>query len=108
MNVQWREFIEGDEVDGHGNTVEEWADPVDRQVIGWAPPSTEEPELAGHNRDVVDLEMMVAADWMSSPRDRVTLPDLGQFEQIGKVETTSGNPFGWIPGHIVNLKQVNG
>lgn len=107
FTIQWMAYS-GEGEDAHGNTVDVWAAPADRQVIGWGSPSTTEPKLAGHNRDVVEIELLVPSDWASHPRDRGILPDLGQVEQIGKVESTAGNPFGWVPGHIVNLRQVNG
>lgn len=43
--------------DAHGNPVEGWAAPVDRAVHGWAAPTTDEPKLAGHDRDVVEVEL---------------------------------------------------
>ena len=107
FDVGYKPFVEGAE-DAHGNPTEGWGPVEPRKVIGWGAPQSSEPKLAGHDRDVVDIEMAVPAAWQSTPRDRIILPELGEMEQIGITETNSGNPFGWVPGHIVNLRQVNG
>jgi hypothetical protein len=108
FTVQYLEYSASGGVDAHGNEIAGWADPVERQVIGWGVPDTSEPAVVGHDRDTVDIDLFVPADWVSSPQDRVVLPDMGQMEQIGHVQFTTGNPFGWVPGHVVKLKQVNG
>ena len=46
-------------VDDYGNPVESWATAVDRKVHGWSAPRTSEPKLAGHDRDVVEVELLV-------------------------------------------------
>lgn len=45
--------------DGYGDPVDSWSDPVERRVHGWSTPRTSEPKLAGHDRDVVDVELLV-------------------------------------------------
>lgn len=45
-------------IDDYGNPAESWAAPVDRKVHGWSTPRTSEPKLAGHNRDVVEIELL--------------------------------------------------
>ncbi len=109
----WSEGVEDD----WGNTVSGWADPVERPVYGWGAPQSSEPKLAGHDRDVVEVELLVPPDFSCSPRDRIVLdgvldPDTGQwsneYEVIGHPEMYSHNPFGWNPGGVVNLKAVSG
>lgn len=48
--------------DAHGNPVESWSAPVERAVHGWAAPRTDEPKLAGHDRDIVEIELY-APEW---------------------------------------------
>lgn len=48
--------------DAHGNPIESWSAPIERDVHGWAAPTTDEPKLAGHDRDIVELELY-APDW---------------------------------------------
>lgn len=45
-------------IDDYGNPVESWAAEVDRRVHGWSTPRTAEPKLAGHDRDVVEIELL--------------------------------------------------
>lgn len=93
--------------DAWGNTVSGWADPVEKRVYGWGAPATSEPKVAGHNRDVVELELLVPPGFECSPHDRMVLDSL-EYEVIGGVEMFDHNPFGWNPGGIVNLRRVSG
>lgn len=76
-------------------------------VAGWAVPRTDEPKLAGHNRETVDVEL-IAPTGAFQPTDAVLLPDRSQvLEVIGEPENYEHNPFGFAPGvEIVNLKGV--
>lgn len=103
--------------DDWGNTTAGWAPPVARRVYGWGAPQTSEPKVAGHDRDVVEVELLVPPGYTSSPRDRVILDfdedtwvdgETPEFEVIGHPEMFDHNPFGWDPGGVVNLKAVSG
>lgn len=93
--------------DAHHNPVDAWSAPVPQPVIGWGPPATAEPKIAGQDRVVVDQELLVPPEFVCGPRDRMTLNGK-LYEVIGEVEGTAGNPFLWIPGGVVNLKRVDG
>nr|DAW17871.1 MAG TPA: Minor capsid protein [Caudoviricetes sp.] len=93
--------------DDWGNTVSGWSDPVDKPVYGWGAPVTSEPKLAGHDRDVVEIELLVPPGFECSPRDRMVL-DGDEYEVIGGTEMYDHNPFGWNPGGVVNLRAVSG
>ncbi|MGO3325318.1 hypothetical protein [Gordonia sp. (in: high G+C Gram-positive bacteria)] len=93
--------------DAHGNPVESWATPVVREVYGWGSPQTSEPKLAGHDREIVEVELLVPPGFSCSARDRMVLDGV-EFEVIGGPEMFDHNPFGWNPGGIVNLKKVDG
>ena len=93
--------------DAWGNTVEGWAEPVTKKVYGWGAPQTSEPKLAGHDRDIVELELLVPPDFVCSARDRMVLDGV-EYDVIGEPEQYSHNPFGWNPGGIINLRAVNG
>jgi hypothetical protein len=50
--------------DEYGNPVESWGQPESLSVCGWSSPGTggrygSEPKLAGHDRVVVDVELLV-------------------------------------------------
>lgn len=45
--------------DAHGNETDVWSEPIERAVHGWSAPRTDEPKLAGHDRDVVEVELLV-------------------------------------------------
>lgn len=108
----------GDGEDANGNTVEVWAPPVAKKVYGWGAPQTSEPKLAGHDRDVVETELLVPPGFQCAAKDRMILdfnPDVPWVEDlnlehpvIGSPEMFDHNPFGWDPGGIINLKRTNG
>ncbi|MGW6121502.1 hypothetical protein ACWFRF_20840 [Nocardia sp. NPDC055165] len=92
--------------DDHGNEIPVWAAPVDVPAIWW-PASTSEPQLAGHDRVVVDMVAAVASSLAVSPHDRLVL-DTAEFEVIGA-------PSGWDRGpgrrarrKLLNLRRVDG
>lgn len=57
FTVGHRVYRAGGETD-YG-TAESWDAPVERAVHGWSAPRTSEPKLAGHDRDVVEIELLV-------------------------------------------------
>lgn len=79
-----------------------------KKVYGWSTPSTTEPKLAGHDRVVVDVELLVPPGFGVGPHDLVDLPDVGQFEVIGEPEDFTKGPFGFQPGAVINLRKVDG
>lgn len=76
-------------------------------VYGWSVPQSSEPKLAGHDRLIVDIELIAPAGVFVA-RDSVKLPGQDQaLEVVGKPENYSHNPFGWDPrAEIVNLSGV--
>lgn len=77
-------------------------------VIGWSEPSSTEPAVAGHDRVIVDLELLIPPDMQIGPYDLVDIPDLGQFQVIGQPEDLNHGPFLFTPGFRVNLRKVSG
>lgn len=101
--------------DDRNNEIDVWTPALDqpgtpRAVIGWAVPAASEPALAGHDRVVVDVVLGVPPGFVLGAHDVVDLPygPAGQFEVVGKVRGTEGNPFGWAPGGEVGLRRVEG
>jgi len=80
---------------------------TDVAVYGWSTPSSTEPKLAGHDRVIVDQELLVPPDSTISAHDLVDLPD-GQYQVIGEAEDFNSGPFGWQPGKVINLRRVTG
>lgn len=93
--------------DAHGNPVEHWLPAVPKPVYGWGAPQTSEPKLAGHDREIVEVELLVPPGFECSHRDRMVLDGV-EFEVVGGVEMFDHNPFGWNPGGVINLKAVSG
>ena len=91
-----------------GNLVDAWADPVEVPVYGWHTSATHEPQIAGHDRVLVDAQVLAPQSWRPSPRDKVTLPGFGEYQVIGETEDFNHGPFGWEPGNRVNLRKVTG
>lgn len=106
--VQHRAFLAGVE-DEHGNIAEGWADPVPVRAAYWSV-SSSEPQVAGHDRVIVDAAMFVSADTTIGARDRVEIVDLGGvFEVVGLPERYDYGPFEYRPGRCqVNLRRVEG
>lgn len=95
--------------DDRGNVVPAWLPPVTVAVIGWYVSSTHEPQIAGHDRVLVEAQVLAPESWVPSPRDRVHLPGrTGEYEVIGETEDYNHGPFQWRPGNVVNLKKVAG
>lgn len=98
--------------DPRGNPVVTYTPPADQPgtevpVYGWYVPSSTEPALAGHDRVIVDVAMLVPPGFPAGPHDLIDLPD-GQCEVIGYAEDYTHNPFGWGPGGVLNLQRVEG
>lgn len=92
-----------------GDPIEQYADWVTGlPVYGWSPPDSSEPKLAGHEREVVDLELYVPPSFPEvTHRDQVRIR--GEvFAAVGSIERLDGNPFIWNPGGVVNLRKVVG
>lgn len=98
--------------DAHGNEIDVFTPPLDQEgaaqaVYGWSVPSSDSPAVAGHDRVVVDVELLVPPEFPGKPRDVVDLPS-GRFQVVGEVRDYSTGPFGWVPGGVLNLERVDG
>lgn len=77
-------------------------------VSGWSVPRSDEPKLAGHDRLVVDLELLAPVGQFR-PDDKVEIPGEGVFHVVGRPENYEHSPWAsdWSPQtEVVNLKQV--
>ncbi|MFF1531488.1 head-tail adaptor protein [Cellulomonas sp. NPDC058312] len=101
-----RAFI-GSAEDDLGNPTEGWGTAVETSAVWWTPSSvaTSEQKMAGHDRVVVDLVMVVDSATAVGPRDRVVI-DGRDFEVIGYPEDFDHGPW-WQPGRKpVNLRRI--
>ncbi|GAA4758746.1 hypothetical protein [Gordonia alkaliphila] len=106
--VEVREFVDGPP-DDFGVAEPAWTEWASTAVYGWGAPNTTEPKTAGHDRQIVELEVLVPPGFPDlSHRAQVRLPGLGEFDVIGSVERYDHSPFGWNPGAVVNVKKVHG
>ncbi|MFI9507568.1 hypothetical protein [Nocardia sp. NPDC052566] len=101
--------------DAHGNEIALYTPPLDQPgttqpVYGWSIPSSTEPSLAGHDRVLVDVQVLAPPTLHVQPRDVIDLPadPAGQFEMIGYAEDYTKGPFGFQPGAVINLQKVDG
>jgi hypothetical protein len=109
--------------DGNGDPTKVYNPPANEDgtpqaVFGWGTPRAHggggeprEPDVA--ERVIVDVEVYVPPDFVVSARDLIDLPadtsaPAGQFEVIGYAADYNHGPFGWCPGHVVNLRKVEG
>lgn len=76
-------------------------------VYGWSAPLSTEPKLAGHDRVVVDVELLMPPTVPIHAHDLVDLPD-GQYEVVGEPEDYNNGPFNFAPGLVANLRKVSG
>ncbi len=106
-SVEVRHRVDGG-TDDFGNTVRSWSDWSVHVVYGWGAPTTEEPVYAGHDRELVEVLLLVPPEFPHvGHRDQVKL-DGEVFEAIGSSQMFTANPFGWNPGGTVNLRRVVG
>lgn len=99
---------DGGGVDAHGSEIVSWASPVRQPVFGWSVPSSSEPKLAGHNRVVVQIELLAPPAFRVGPYDKVIVPGHGELDVLGVPEDFTHGPFGFMPGLVVNLGKVDG
>ena len=74
-------------------------------VYGWAVPQTVEPLMAGHDRVIVDVQLLAPPEAPIGPYDWVDLPD-GQYEVIGGADDYTHGPFGSPGGLVFNMRKV--
>ncbi|UVK62926.1 head-to-tail stopper [Gordonia phage Hexbug] len=104
-------FLEynGEGHDAYNNTVDGWAEGVDRMIFGANSPETSEDPAAGPDRTVITRKLLIPPGQRYNPRDRVVLADEPGFTY--EVEGTSSdghNPYGWNPGGTVTVRRVDG
>lgn len=108
FDVLHRQFSSG-AADSYGNPSASWSVGVAKKFVTFAAPRTSEPKLAGHDRDVVELELIVLPGFGAvSHRDRMVI-DGATFEVVGGIEDYSKNPWRNDFGcYTINLKAVHG
>lgn len=97
----------GEVTDPFGNVVASWSEPEPVKVYGWEAPKTDEPELAGHDRVIVDLVVLTPPNVPIGAHDRVVVTGR-EFEVIGEIEDAGNGPFGFDPGSRIKLRRVEG
>lgn len=93
--------------DAHGNAIPTFAAAVDTPAFWWTPTSTE-PRLAGQDRVIVDMFVVVDSATAVYPHDRIDVEDR-EFEVIGEPEDYDHGPFGYSPRRRpIALRRVDG
>ena len=93
--------------DAHGRPTETWAEPVDHKVYGWYFVTTDEPQEATHEGQLVDVKVLVPLGFTCTPQDRIVVNSTS-YDVIGEIEDYNHGPFGYRPGGVVKLRKVIG
>lgn len=93
--------------DPRGNRIETWSDPVSTPVYGWGPPQSAEPDIPGHDRVTVDLELYVPPGFRATAHDKIVLEG-EEFDVVGRPADYGHGPFGYNPGAVVKLTRTEG
>lgn len=105
FTVGHRAYAGTDEDDGHGNEIGEYGDAVEIAAFWYAPPSSE-PFLAGHDRVIVDLVVVVDAGLTISAHDLLVVD--GQDYEVVAQEDYEHGPW-WQPSRKpVNVRRIDG
>lgn len=90
-----------------GNEVEFWGAPEEHLAFSAEPPVSTEPERAGHDRVIVDMNLYAPVSIGYGPKDRVTIYG-HRFEVIGYPQDPNMGPW-WKPGLCtIKLRRVEG
>ena len=95
-----------DAEDSWGTKHSVWTDPVEIEVLGWAPPSpdTEIRDIGTGTRRDLDL---YSPTGFARPGDQVVIEG-DRYEVIGYPEDFTHGPFGFPAGYRINLQRVEG
>lgn len=88
----------GNQSGGHG-AAESW------MVVGVEPSVSTEPEVAGHDRVVVDAKMYAPTTMAPSPDDRVTVRGM-VFDVVGYPQDADLGPWWDLPLSTILLRRV--
>lgn len=89
-------------------TADSYATPVDRQVFGWYPGSSQLDDSSDYTRRIVQSVVVMAPDTSPySPRDKIAL-SVGDEWFVTDVNDYTTGPFGYRPGGTITIEQVSG
>lgn len=77
-------------------------------VYGWYMPDSTEPAIAGSNRVLVSVVLLVPETFSVGPHDKVIVPGYGELDVLGLPQDYNHGPFNWRPGYAVNLGRADG
>lgn len=104
--VSWESFDAG-AVNAHGNPVDGWLAPVEVGIYAFNPGTTEDVELAGHDRDMQSPSLYVPSSVVMGARDRVTAR--GNLYEVDGATRVFRNPYGArMDGNQIDLTRVEG
>lgn len=98
---RWVDGVEDD----LGNVTGGYGAPEPHMVIGVEPTISTEPELAGHDRVVVDAKMYAPLNMRPVPQDRVTVRGM-VFDVIGYPQDADLGPWWDLPCSTILLHRV--
>ena len=107
FTVGHRRYDTSRPTDELGNQVDFWFPAELKPVYGWGAPNRSAPKVIGHDRVVVEIELLVPLEFECGPHDRMVL-DGDEYDVVGGVEMYDHSPFGWNPGGVVNLVRTTG
>jgi hypothetical protein len=89
------------------NDIDQWQDPVPRNVIGWTSRQTVIQDGVRSAEDEDKTRLQIPADFVWAVRDRVTIPGDGRYQITGALTADAGF-HGWKPGLTLDLLKVDG
>jgi hypothetical protein len=106
LPLQWKVWQSAGE-DPLGNTIDDWADPVTRKVIGWSSRRVLSRDGVSEVEDVDHLDLMVSSVFTWTPKDLVVIPGRGDYLVEGIRDPGHGF-HGWQPGVVLSLLRQEG
>lgn len=99
-------------MDAHRNPVKTYRPPLNQpgtpvKVYGWSVPDTLEPIVPGHERVMVDVQLLVPPGFPAVASSVIDLP-AGQFQVIGEQQDYTNGPFAFRPGGVLHLRRITG
>ena len=90
----------------YGDEHVDWDDPVERTVMAIVWPRTADEDNDKRHATITGISIAVDIDEVIRPDERVVVR--GRIWEVDGMAADWRAPWGWTPGKVVNLRQVEG